>query len=226
MPSDSPRSPKLLKGALVVYVTQTRGSTPKVIVFQYNPDQISRTLASRAAPSEPSNVGQAREDVLRVLGPPVETINLSVELDAADQLEHPQQNRVVAENGLHPALATLELLLYPPSLRAEQIQQMAERGEVQISPADLPLTLLVWGKSRVMPVLLTNFSVTEESFDKNLNPIRAKVELGMRVLTYMELRKDTIGFDAFLSYQKQKESLARQNQPGSGEDRIRGLLPS
>ena len=224
MPSDFPRSPRLLKGALVVYESQTPGSPPKVIVFQYNPDQLSRSLATRAAPSEPGNVGGAREDVLRVLGPPVETVTLSVELDAADQLEEPRQNRPVVDNGLHPVLARLELLLYPPTARVQEIERLAQQGEVQISPAELPLTLLVWGKSRVVPVLLTSFSVTEEAFDQRLNPIRAKVDLGMRVLTYMEFRPSGAGHDAYLAYQRQKEALAGQYQPG-GESAVRGLLP-
>ncbi len=225
MPSDFPRSPKLLKGSLVVYESQTPGPPPKVIVFQYNPEQLSRSLATRAAPREASNVGGAREDVLRVLGPPVETINLSVELDAADQLAEPQQNRPVVENGLHPVLATLELLLYPPTARVQEIDRLAQQGEVQICPADLPLTLLVWGKSRVVPVLLTSFSVTEQAFDQALNPIQAKVELGMRVLTYMEFQQTSVGFDAYLAYQRQKEALAGQYQSGSVESRMRGLLP-
>src|SRR5215210_5689846 len=138
MPSDFPRSPKLLKGALVVYESQTSGPPPKVIVFQYNPEQLSRSLATRAAPSEPGNVGGAREDALRVLGPPVETVNLSVELDAADQLEEPQQNRPVVDNGLHPVRAGLELRLSPPAKRVQEIERLAQRGEVQISPAELP----------------------------------------------------------------------------------------
>jgi hypothetical protein len=90
MPSDFPGSPNLLKGALVVYESQAPGPPPKVIVFHYNSEQLSRSLATRAAPREASNVGAAREDVLRAQGPPVETINLSVELDAADQLEERQ----------------------------------------------------------------------------------------------------------------------------------------
>src|SRR5215218_10317847 len=98
IPSDFPRSPKLLKGALVVYESQTPGPPPKVIVFQYNPEQLSRSLATRAAPSEPGNVGGAREDVLRVLGPPVETVNLSVELDAADQLTELHSDGHLAQN--------------------------------------------------------------------------------------------------------------------------------
>lgn len=225
MPSDFPRSPKLLKGALVVYASQSPGPPPQVIAFQYNAEQLSRSLATRAAPREASNVGAAREDVLRVLGPPVETINLSVELDAADQLAEPRQNRPVVENGLHPVLATLELLLYPPATRVQEIERLAKQGEVQICPADLPLTLLVWGKSRVMPVLLTSFSITEQAFDQALNPIQAKVDLGMRVLTYMELQQTSVGFDIYLAYQRQKEALAGQYQPGGAERGVRGLLP-
>lgn len=211
MPSSFPGSPKFLKGALVAYESQTPGAQPRATIpFQYNPEELSRSLASRAAPREPGNVGGAREDVLRVIGPPVETIRLTVVLDATDRLEEPDQNRAVVEHGLHPALAMLELLLYPPATRAEEIERLAQRGEVQLCPADLPLTLLVWGQSRVVPVLLTSFSVTEEAFDQRLNPIRARVELEMRVLTYMEFPKESIARDAFIAYQRQKENLAQQ----------------
>jgi hypothetical protein len=103
-------------------------------------------------------------------------------------------------------------------------RSLAKAGSVQICPAELPLTLLAWGKSRVVPVRLTSFAVTEEAFDPKLNPIRAKVDLGMQVLTYMELKESTIGFDAYIAYQTQKEVLARLVRPGA-TGAIRGLLP-
>lgn len=81
MPSDLATSPKFLVPALVAYESQFRGAAPNIIVFQYNPEQLSRTLAHRAAPSEPSNVGGAREDVLRVLGSAVKTTGLKEEQD-------------------------------------------------------------------------------------------------------------------------------------------------
>ena len=121
---------------------------------------------------------------MRVLGPPEDKITMTVELDAADQLEEPEKNRVTVEHGLQPVLATLEMLLYPPANSADQIEKLASQGKEQLSPATLPITHLVWGKSRVVPVKLTNFTETEEAFDTNLNPIVAKVELGMTVLTY------------------------------------------
>ena len=160
MASEFPRSPRLLKGGLAVYQSQTAGPPPKIIVFQYNPEHMTRSLAARAAPREPSNVGAAREDVLRVLGPPVETMTLSIELDAADQLAEPLQNPEVVENGLHPVLATLEMLLYPPTNEVQLLQTLASEGQVQVCPADLPLVLLIWGKSRVVPVMLTSFSIS------------------------------------------------------------------
>ena len=86
---------------------------------------------------------------------------------------------------------------------------------MQVSPADLPLVLLVWGKSRVVPVKLTSFAIAEDAFDTRLNPIAAKVELGMQVLTYMEFTDSSIGRDAFIAYQKAKESLAQLDRPAA-----------
>jgi len=219
-------SPKLLKGAFAVYEKDTPGGQPKsVLLFQFNPDSLKRTLADRAVQADRGNVGAAKEDVFRVQGPPIETISLTIELDAADQLEQPLINANVAENGLHPALATLEMLMYPPSLNAQRIEDMAKKGKVQIAAADLPLVLLVWGASRVVPVDITSFSVSEEAFDKNLNPIRAKIDIALKVLTYMELGDKSLGRDAFIGYQKQKERLATSHSPGFDDKDVRALLP-
>jgi hypothetical protein len=227
MPAEFPLRPNLQKGALAVYPTHTPGSQPsKVIIFQFNPDTMKRTLAHRA-PTAPNqgNTGAAKEDVLRVAGPPLETINLSVDLHASDQLAEPDLNGAVAEHGLHPALATLELLMYPPTLNARKIEEQAARGQVQVSPADLPLVLLIWGQSRVVPVKLTSFGVSEEAFDTRLNPIAAKVDLAMQVLTYMEFTQSSIGRDAFIAYQQAKESLATLDRPGANITGLRDLLP-
>jgi hypothetical protein len=224
MPSDFPLSPRLLKGALVSYKSQFLGPVPNVIIFQYNPTQLSRTLAQRSPAPDPSNAGAAREDTQREQGPPVETINLTVELDATDQLEEPDRHPHVVAYGLHPALAALELLLYPPSEQVLLQQAQTRAGNVQLCPPDVPLVLFVWGRSRVLPVRLTSFSVTEEEFDPSLNPIRAKVVLAMRVLTYAELKDNSIGYYAYMATQSQKEVLARLNLASSAEQ-IMGLLP-
>lgn len=211
MAIQSPIRPNLQKGALAVYPTHTPGSRPSAVIqFQFNPESMKRTLAHRTAPAPNQGAtGAAKEDVLRVAGPPLETINMTVDMHAADQLAEPDANAAVAQHGLHPALATLELLMYPPTLNAQKIAEQAARGQVQVSPADLPLVLLLWGQSRVVPVKITSFAISEEAFDTRLNPIAAKVELGMQVLTYMEFTASSIGRDAFIAYQKAKELLAQ-----------------
>jgi hypothetical protein len=215
----------LLKGALVAYESQFLGPVPNVIVFQYNPVQLSRSLAHRVPRPDPKNVGAAREDVQQVLGPPVETIDLSVELDAADQLADPARHPQIVAHGLNPALAALELLLYPPSTQVLLNRTLAQAGAVQTSSGgNTPFVLFVWGSSRVLPVRLTSFSVTEKAFDQALNPIQAEVKLGMRVLTYMEFKETSLGYNAYLASQAHKEALARLNLVNSAEQAT-GLPP-
>jgi hypothetical protein len=205
----------------VVYESQSPGPPPKIIVFQYNPEQLERKLENRAA--EQKRGANAKENVLRVAGPPKETITLSVVLNAADQLE--ANDPTVREMGLHPVLATLEMLLYPTTFQVLQNEALSNQGAAQIKPADLPLTLLVWGRSRVVPVKIESFSVTEEAFDPNLNPIQVKVELGLLVLTYLELERQSQGRDLYLAFQRQKEVLAQQYQNVGGETVVRNILP-
>jgi hypothetical protein len=226
MPSDFTRSPKFLKGALIAYESQFLGPIPNVIIFQYNPEGMRRSLSQRTAtPSgEGERTGAARRDAQRVPGPPEESITLKVELDAADQLAEPTSHPHTVAFGLHPALAALELLLYPSSEQFLLSQALAQAGTAQQTPPDLPIVLLVWGPSRVVPVRLTSFSVTEKAFDQNLNPIQAEVELGLKVLSYMDLDPNSLGYGAYLVHQVQKEALARLNLLNSAEQ-ILGMLP-
>ncbi len=217
--------PQLLKGALAIY--DDAGGQPQLVVFQYNPDQVKRTLAARTPPKSGGggNQGAQREDVLRVFGPPVETIQLSVTLSATDQYQVALNQQQELRYGVHPALAKLELLMYPPSAAIESASKKAANGQVQVIQASVPLILLVWGESRVVPVMLTSFSVTEDAFDPKLNPIEAKVDLGLRVLTYVEFLKRSKGRDAFKAYHASKENLASRYAHGFEEKPIRDLLP-
>jgi hypothetical protein len=217
MASSFSNSPRFLKGALVVYESQQPGPPPRVIVFQYNPETMKRSLEKRAVEAKGGSSQPSKEDLLRAAGPPAESITLQISLDAADQLAAPEQHQNAVDSGLYPVLSVMEMLLYPSTAKVQQIDAAAGQGEVQVSPADLPLVLLVWGKSRVVPVMLTSFAVNEEIFDVNLNPIRAKVDLSMKVLTYLELKKDTVGYDAYLSYQRRKEQHAESYQAGAAE---------
>jgi len=176
-----------------------------VIALQYNPDSLSRTLQIQAVPGGQDGV---RVNALRLRGPAVETVKLEAELDAADQLEFPKQNRTTVQYGLLPQLAQLEMLVNPTVETLEADDSMANAGTLEIIPLEQSLTLFVWSRSRVIPVRLTDFSITEEAFDPNLNPIRAKVSLGLRVLNVDDLGFSHPGGRMFMTYLSNKEQLA------------------
>ncbi len=200
----SPISPRLIKGGIVTLDPDT-SVIKSVIALQYNPDSLSRTLQIQSLPGGSDGV---RVDALRLRGPAVETIKIEAELDATDQLEFPNQFPLAMQYGLHPQLAQLEMLVNPSVETLMADDAMANSGTLEIIPLEQPLTLFVWSKSRVVPVRLTDFSITEEAFDPNLNPIRAKVSLGMRVLTVDDLGFDHPGGRLFMSYLTNKETLA------------------
>ncbi len=206
-----PGSPRLLKGGIVLIDPDT-SAVKRIIVLQYNPDTVTRTLQVQA-------IGESadRSEALRLKGPPVETIKLDAEIDVTDQLEFPDQaqNRDAAQLGLHPHLAALETIIYPTSAQLLSNNALAQAGTLEIAPMETPLTLFVWGKSRIVPVRLTDFSVTEEAFDPALNPIRAKVSIGMRVLNVNDLGFSHKGGSLFMTYLQQKEQLAAKNQGGA-----------
>jgi len=199
----TPISPRLLKGALVGL--DPMNPLASVVVFQYNPDTMTRKLDARAAGTE----GGDRSEAFRLSGPPKETITLAIEVDAADELE--QGNPLTALAGISPTLAALEMLLYPKSTKVFADIVLAQLGNIEIVPPEAPLTLFVWGPQRVLPVRLSSLSVTEEAFDVRLSPIRAKIDLSLYVLSYADLKVATPGHDLFLVYQVIRETMATTN---------------
>ncbi len=204
MSTASPISPRLVKGGIVTMDPDT-AAVQSVIALQYNPDSLSRTLQIQAVAGGQDGV---RVDALRLRGPAIETIKIEAELDATDQLEFPSQFPNAVNFGLQPQLAQLEMLVNPTVETLFADNAMANAGTLEIIPLEQPLTLFVWSKSRVVPVRLTDFSVTEEAFDTSLNPIRAKVSLGMRVLNVDDLGFDHPGGHIFMTYLSNKEQLA------------------
>ncbi len=198
-----PNSPRLLKGGIVV-IDPASGAVRRVIALQYNPDTLTRSLQPKAAGESAD-----RSEALRLKGPPVETIRLEAEIDATDLLA--RGDAQAAEVGIHPQLAALEALVYPTTAQLAAAQARAQSGTLEIAPLIADLTLFVWSKNRVVPVRITEFSVTEEAFDPALNPIRAKVTLGMRVLSVDDLGFVGKGGSLYLAYQRQKEALAARN---------------
>lgn len=208
--SSFPNSPRLIKGGIVLLDPNT-SAVLRIIALQYNPDTLSRTLQVQAAGGE----GGDRLEALRLKGPPNESIKLDAEIDATDQLEFPDNNRTTAQLGIFPQLAALETIIYPTSGQIESNNSLAQSGTLEISPSETPLTLFVWSKTRILPVRLTEFSITEEAFDAALNPIRAKISLGMRVLSVNDLGFAHKGGNLFMAYLKNKEQLVNLSQSAS-----------
>jgi len=206
-----PGSPRLLRGGIVLF-DLARETVQRIIVMQYNPAALNRTLKVQGVGGD----GGDRLEALRLKGPPVETYQLEAEIDAADQLEFPSQgsNRSTVEYGILPQLAALETIVYPTSSSVRINNQMAESGNLEIIPMETPLVLFVWSKNRVLPVRITDFSINEEAYDPNLNPLRAKVSLSLQVLSGNDLTYNHFGSSLFRSYHQQKEQLSRRAASG------------
>jgi hypothetical protein len=196
-----PISPRLIRGGLVLLDPES-GAVRRIIALQYNPDTLTRSFQIKGTGTE----GGDRSEALRLKGPAVETFKLEAELDATDRLADADGQATTL--GLQPMLATLELLIHPTTRQLSANAALAQRGELEIIPNRTPLTLFVWGRNRVVPVRVMEFSITEEAFDVALNPIRAKVSLGLRVLSVDDLGFATRGGGLFMSYLSRKEQLS------------------
>jgi len=208
--STTPNSPKLVKGGLVL-VDPESAQVRRVISLQYNADSLTRKLQAQSVGGE----GTDRTEPTRFKGPAVETISFEADIDATDQLEFPDQNASTIAHGIAPQLAVLESLLSPGSAQLQRVDSQANSGTLEIAPMLAPLILFVWGKSRIVPVKLADFSITEEAFDPALNPIRAKVSFSLRVLSVDDLGFSSKGGSLFMTYLQGKEKLAAKAQPVS-----------
>lgn len=200
----NPLAPRMVHGGLIV-LDPDAGTVMRVITLQYNPDTLTRGFQIRGAGGESG----ARSEALRLTGPPTQTITLEAELDAADQLEFPDLNPSVVQVGLAGELAALETLAYPNAGAMAKAAALAASGEIEIAPAPSPNLLFAFGRKRVLPVRITELSITEEAFDPKLNPIRAKVRLGLRVLTINEVGATTRVGSLAMAAHRQLEALAK-----------------
>jgi hypothetical protein len=197
-----PGSPRLVKGALISIDPDS--GQESVIEFQYNPDTLTRRLDARSIGGE----GGDKVEVYRLKGPPVETITLNIEIDATDKLE--AADSLATRAGICPVLAALELLLYPKSGDIRENAARAKNGDIEIIPPEAPLLKFVWGTNRVVPVRITSLSITEEAYDVNLNPIHAKIDLSLQVLSTSDFKRDHHGYQMFHEHHIRKEVLARE----------------
>lgn len=201
-----PNSPRLQKGAIIG--VDPANPLASVVIFQYNPDTLTRTINAQTSGRDGD-----RGEALRLKGPPQETIRLDLEIDAADQLE--RADGTATALGIHPALASLEMLLYPKSAMMIANEVLLNVGMIEVVPPEAPLALFAWGVKRMLPVRVTSLSVTEEAFDPTLNPIRARITVEMRVLNYQDLGVASAGGAMFMAHQIAKETMASIGAVGS-----------
>ncbi|MGH8081519.1 MAG: hypothetical protein ACREP7_13175 [Lysobacter sp.] len=195
-------APKLINGGLAL-LDPLAGNVLRIIALQYNPDSMTRTLQVKGVGAESGD----RSEALRLKGPAVETIKLEAEIDATDALE--TVSAPATTHGLHPQLAQIEALVQPTSIELIAANAIAASGSLEIAPAMAPLTVFVFGPQRIVPVRVTELSITEEAFDALLNPIRAKVSLGLRVLNVDDMGFDSRGGGLFMGYLQARERLAK-----------------
>ena len=196
-------SPLLQKGA-ILSLDSTTGIPLGTIMLQYNPETLTRSLKPQSVGDEPD-----RTEILRLKGPPIETIKCDIEIDATDQLAASDPTTMAV--GIAPLLASLEMLVYPSSVDLIANEVLSLLGTIEILPMESALTVFAWNTSRMTPVRITDISITEEAFDPALNPIRAKVSLEMRVLSVSDVGFLTPAGALYMAYQMAKEALALQS---------------
>ncbi len=215
----SPITPRIMRGGIVALDPDT-GIPRGVIVLQYNPETLTRRL-------QPQNVGDTpdRSEIMRLKAPPIETISVIAEIDATDQLEAPDANPLALAVGIQPQLAALEMLVYPSSVDLIANEVLTLLGTIEIVPMQSPLAVFVWNATRITPVRINSVSITEEAFDTNLNPIRAKVTLEMRVLNVNDTGFLNPAGALYMVYQIEKEALALAAAIQSAGSLVAGVLP-
>jgi hypothetical protein len=193
-----PNKPRILRGAFVEFGLSL---PPLVVVFQFNPLQLSRNRAlTFTVPNPPTGASVSPQRTLRQfhgrysslldlqkeqqVTVAEQTIDFELRLDATDRLD--QENAIAELFGVAPQLSTLELMVYPKEeslLGALTGLAFGRRGGFSFSRgANPPMVLFVFGRKRVLPVNITSMNITETEFSADLNPVRATVAVHLTVI--------------------------------------------
>ena len=224
---------------------------PNVIIFQYNPETMTHTWSAPQAAEGGGGGGDASTTAnpLAVKGVPGESFSFSISMDATDMIADgsPVAQGIATVSGIYTRLAALEMLLFPTgtggggllgtvsasvSVGAGGISLGGSAGggvKRPIPQSQVPTVLFIWGPGRIVPVRVTNLTITERLYDPFLNPIHAEAQLGLRVLTPEELLYVTgplkqVAKGAYLYSQGLREVLALANLANAAESII-GMLP-
>jgi hypothetical protein len=198
-----------LKGAFINFGAGLLGALPNIVVFQFNPDRVTRTPKMVQPP--PRDDGSGTHNANLTPGQPSETYSFTLRLDASDQLA--SSNPIAAASGILPTLSAIELLMVPKDSLSINLFSLSGGGQpFQVPPAKLPTVLFFWGPFRIFPVNVTSLSITETEYDPLLNPIRAEVTVSLTVLTPSQIDPNaTIAIGAYKYSQGVKQVMAALN---------------
>jgi hypothetical protein len=205
----------VLKGAFINLGAGLLGALPNIVVFQFNPERVTRT--PRLAQPPPPADGSGSRDANQQPGQPTESYSFSLRVDATDQ--RAESNPIAAASGILPTLSALELLMVPKgSLLIDLFDLGGGDKPHQHPPERLPTVLFFWGPFRIFPVNITSLNITETRYDQLLNPIRAEVSVNVQVLTPSQLARDaTFARGAYSYSQGVKEVMAALNLANAAE---------
>ena len=200
-----------LKGAFIKIDAGLLGALPNIVVFQFNPEQVTRQPALVRPPTP--NTGGGSTDESQQPSPPTEWISFSLRVDATDQLASGNPTgAIAAASGILPTLSALELLMVPQrSLAIDLVRLVRGKSLFQHPPDKLSTVLFFWGPFRILPVSVYSLTITETEYDTLLNPIRAEVSVNLEVLTPDQLNGDTLAIGAYYYSQGVKKVMAALN---------------
>jgi hypothetical protein len=202
----SPRSPIFLKGAFVQI--ESNSAVQKQIEFQYNPEKIERRIQVHENPKR-RWFYKNRNEPSASEATPREFLTFNLVLDATDVFDDSGENPNRGENGICSRLSAIELLIYPKKyhVKTRSFMGITAPGAVK-NPT---LTLLVWGKNRILPVSILELHIIEELFDTELNPVRATVEITMSVLNDTDLQHNKKGLEYWNAHLSTLNSSAEKS---------------
>jgi hypothetical protein len=209
-----------LRGVLVEYGANILGPIPNIVIFQFNPEQMTRTI--RIPPDPVKASARPQTETHSTEAPPLETFEISAHFSAADDLGAGGAVSAIPRLfGVGPQIAALEKMVYPQSQPGgligaaidaigSALSSSKPAASQPVPPEIVPRILFIWGTSRVLPVKITSMSITEQKYDVLLNPVQAEVKIGMKVSSQAPA-DDVVGRGAYKYTQMIKDTQASLN---------------
>ena len=220
----------LLRGALIEYGTDLIGPIPNVVIFQFNPESLTRSLQipQRTTGATQRETTQAGERTF-------ERISFKAHFSAVNMLD---EDKALAKMfGIGPQLSALEKMVLPSSKIAgligaalDAVGDALGMGGGDDAPAQpiprekYPRILFIWGLTRVLPVTIDSMTIAELEYDALLNPLRAEVDLQLSVIAIDECSDDVLGKGALEYTTIAKEAQAIANLANTAEQIVE-LIP-